>query len=50
FGVCHVERENPPIDQRINISKLLGSLPGVTFTELKSGLYQTYQYILKHPG
>ena len=49
FGVCHVERDNPPIDQRIDISKLLDSLPGITFTELKSGLYQTYQYILRQP-
>ena len=44
FEVIHLERDGPQADQRLNPAKLLGVLPGFQFTELKQGLFETYNY------
>jgi len=43
FEVIHLIPDKPKVDQRINISKLLTSLPGFNFTGLEQGLQETYQ-------
>jgi UDP-glucose 4-epimerase len=44
FDVIHVNRDRPKVDQKIDPAKLLGTLPGLHFTESEQGLAETYRY------
>ncbi len=46
FDVTHMDRDRPKVDQRINPAKLLNSLNDFHFTDLETGLSETYSYFL----